>query len=1752
MQNDYQFHEAQPINYEVTPLVRGEFKKMNQEHVIEFLGTAKQVSGQAGRIDQSITVRFADGALELNKTEVLDLLHQLKKTVTTVENPRITTIFEEVHSIAKSQAKKENSACELHTIPFVGPKFIDDFPKLLKGQKQGVYAVATANERKDTVYVAFAQTNAKPYIYSLVKQGDVYILQGKKPEESYKSIDSFIENRKCTRLTTPLDTAAASFSTAEQTTKLFSSETNYPYFRGMTYDSALSLLNTSKPGTYLICDRIKDAGGKVVLYKTEHGEIRAKVLLLSAGELQGYTCDNAFYPSFEDFLYEDRLSESGRKFLHPFKKSAEQILAERATAKLHTVSDQQPVTPTWKHDTFSQYRTALEKNPAGINALAQKACLEGEFAVMKWLVCTHKAELPSTAGLTIEQKHQVQWVQAALAMPTPTADDAFLRYAALEVGYGYKTANLMVQDVHAETINKELKVSQVEVPAKLPFSDFEMKQHLAPILGELEADWNKFLATFDKSTIANISKAGFDPITTPVQISPEGQIILDSMQEKISLHFHKTPFHTPELEDWIKTNPSEFYIVRSTGREDTRDNPNPGGNETIPNVKANPLAMSQAIGNVLKSYCGIKSVTQRLMVGDAGLFTEPLFLPVLIMRQVSEHANAQGSTPENIPRSGVLLTRQEGKAEGVTLMQVGLGNCSGIVESKVAVDTYYVDSQLAVREIVREKNDRYVPTQASENSPVLLLPVKTDNEKLSKQPALKEPVIQDMKRVADYFSKAYGTSGSRADMDMEFTVTYDEAGKPKINLLQIRPLVEKQALEPSYLSSEQLNTIPAANKVKVQTLLGGRSGVETLTNSSEAMFVDNLPQALSRYLKTVSGSFATGPSEQAEKRPPPPKVIFTRQASHLTSHEAIFFRNRGVVICVVEDRATLDEVKSIMAKASEAYPVKVCSQRGVILDTHGCKEKELVVKGFASYPIPLEVSVPPNPMLERTTNLTSLELRTRIMNINNRFNVLQAGLLADGEPIRGVSISGLLDLAATASDPLVAKRAIATVLQIMNQQLISTTTGNNQVGPTLRLELLHVFSTALKMIESGLVQALNDAPSPQAHMNKLYHLKFLEGLIGQQKQEGVVGCTSWSQLLRSSRREALATGLDGNVPTNERATILKTIAPLGINADVRHKWNTFINELADLDDPKHLGQVANIMADVTRLGVTSMWMNMIFYDTISSCESALDALNQFNEMNHESAPVLAWAKNGFEKLSGARSQIEEWANPEFTARNIQTLRNTYTTDLQMIQQGQKPEFVTRLESSNKLGKLVLLELFRQAIDVYDKTIKAVTGSSDYPENNQLKVQHFTELLVGYIRMLEGAYQAFTPKEEEDLIKHKWDNDPLTFGTIIDHLEHGFDYENQTTPGLVGLLSQVTDSSTNFDEQLLVRPNFTAIPFIPGQHVDLLYGVAWPKTAEETFTTTHQILEGVRRQLVAKTGEVDHLLEGRLEKLTQHITQTIGEKVSYFNMEGSNLELAFQIPLRQHSCSIKMQMDVAHPEKGIILKGESYGANEHNRWEQTATYGAFYGCVNGRGQPAGAIPSINYDNPSGISFTIELPGDKETRLDRLLISKLRHVFSEVSMSHDIDANTVVAEIDASVNGDWTDESVNSRFFSQCPYIGLTLMNNFEGKKQPEFLLKAAAGALESLIAYGLDDYVVNEANGSKLPDTFKSDPRFAMVPGIQENDGKSLKIAATCYLLKMMDEHPELAKPVIQKLVTNPDLQTRMPATIQLLEKSISQ
>ena len=101
------------------------------------------------------------------------------------------------------------------------------------------------------------------------------------------------------------------------------------------------------------------------------------------------------------------------------------------------------------------------------------------------------------------------------------------------------------------------------------------------------------------------------------------------------------------------TQNKQLLMVRSTGREDTQELSNAGGNASVASVPPNNTEISNAIKTVLSSYFSEKSIEQRLIGKDKRLFSDP-FMAILLQVMIGENS---GGTTE-IPYPALCLVRK--------------------------------------------------------------------------------------------------------------------------------------------------------------------------------------------------------------------------------------------------------------------------------------------------------------------------------------------------------------------------------------------------------------------------------------------------------------------------------------------------------------------------------------------------------------------------------------------------------------------------------------------------------------------------------------------------------------------------------------------------------------------------------------------------------------------------------------------------------------------------------------------------------------------------------------------------------------------------------------------------------------------------------------------------------------------------------------------------------------------------------------
>ena len=250
-----------------------------------------------------------------------------------------------------------------------------------------------------------------------------------------------------------------------------------------------------------------------------------------------------------------------------------------------------------------------------------------------------------------------------------------LNSLALEKGYGYKAANLLLLRSLCDQLNTKAKHVEFCVPDFFPLSSKRIKDFLRKELPKLDNFTKDFSRCFKEQELK-----AFISEKTPLELNSLAKIELIKMQEAILEAFNKKRFFSDAELFCLSRFREKYVIIRSSGKEDSDELANAGGNLSLPFLEKKEKTLRKALAEVIASYFSEKSIKQRLLAKDTSLFTEAPFLPALIQEMILEDEKARD---DQVPRSGVILSYEPGKDTSISLIQAAFGSNEGVVWTKL-------------------------------------------------------------------------------------------------------------------------------------------------------------------------------------------------------------------------------------------------------------------------------------------------------------------------------------------------------------------------------------------------------------------------------------------------------------------------------------------------------------------------------------------------------------------------------------------------------------------------------------------------------------------------------------------------------------------------------------------------------------------------------------------------------------------------------------------------------------------------------------------------------------------------------------------------------------------------------------------------------------------------------------------------------------------------------------------------------------
>lgn len=419
-------------------------------------------------------------------------------------------------------------------------------------------------------------------------------------------------------------------------------------------------------------------------------------------------------------------------------------------------------------------------------------------------------------------------------------------------------------------------------------------------------------------------------------------------------------------------------------------------------------------------------------------------------------------------------------------------------------------------------------------------------------------------------------------------------------------------------------------------------------------------------------------------------------------------------------------------------------------------------------------------------------------------------------------------------------------------------------------------------------------------------------------------------------------------------------------------------------------------------------------------------------------------ENSYNRLPSS-GQASRYADPVFASKEIKNLKNLFLNDLGFGLSAAKP-IKRHYDEASSLGRIAILQFFKEAVNTYDGIIKQLSGSTQFPEDRALQTHYFAEILEGYLEMMESSVKMISKQEEGDLMTGGY-GAFTPFDRYISKLKTGGDYKFGYNPklysaiGFETLVNASRSSATpNFSpkEQFSASSRFNVSGIMIGSHADLNFSVHWPTTLEEYFTTFHQNMEQVYNVLITQTGINIDMFAEQPRRICQKICDEIQQNWT-FSLGGKDekkVEVLFQIPLRQHAATIAVNYDPQNPDEGVEITVKILGNHERQRWYQTAFIGAWLGSSEGLSFTGHTAPSIDWNAPETEVQSVEFS---------LHVDSNYHKIEELVSILSFTMKTVATEVIFLVKDDMIEEKLNVHY----PFQNL----------QPEFF---------SATLYGIDN------------------------------------------------------------------------------------
>ena len=848
--------------------------------------------------------------------------------------------------------------------------------------------------------------------------------------------------------------------------------------------------------------------------------------------------------------------------------------------------------------------------------------------------------------------------------------------------FGNKTANLQELGLVSKELNGLVKPvegqkQRFDVPPFFGISNDEVRSFLEEkgVLDFIKEQWGLFkeLQPQGAKKLVDEAKGPLAKIREAVQGAfKENSFFISDKGRSKTLEAFLSDAKSREL----------LLMVRSTGREDSKELANAGGNESVSSVPPELLAISKSMGEVVASYFSEKSIGQRILGGDAQLFADP-FMPVLFQFMVGERPGKK----DQVPVSGVMFSQEaEGRTPGVVHIQATFGHNEGVVNGLVPVDSFYVGPSGIIHPLVRKKEVRL----ATVGDKLVLVP---NERSLHRRPCLFAREINDLAIAAREIEGYYGYP-----VDIEFVV---QGGV--IYLVQVRPITWRD-VQPSYIKQEYIDSLSMENKQPAYVIGAGGGVVQVIQSKDEIIVVDTLRQALKIFLDVED--------------PGKIKTVIVSELVPATSHEATTFRGAGKPVFYLRD---LGPVKDWITSGN--FPLLVDPQRGMVVRFQG-------VEGFKLPDVAIEKNAwLEHPIAGKVSLVLGVDIRSDFLEVKMQ------------EHMKDVSTTGLVEIIRRGSDRENVVNALRSLLYRLMMFMVKEKSRQETLkkeGRETNPELVRQLEIVFFYVRQSVAEIYNSMDAwfkskrtPADRISWLYPITFLEALIKQvPMSREFVDDYSLGSLIKIERGEEEIVTAFGLTKEKLRSVIAQyaKALPYAFTEEVQGEWRNYLSGLAKIDDLELQVSFANLMQDIKSLGFLPIWMNLSFPEALGKTKEPMAVTRLLVNGYEVSKDILKQMKEFQSKLEGL--PISQWEKPELFEKQWRAFNEG------ILNFFLSKEFIGNLETAPQLARFSILMTMNKLVEIFDTIIKTVEASREYGGNVKQKAERFKKMLEKYFELLQ--------------------------------------------------------------------------------------------------------------------------------------------------------------------------------------------------------------------------------------------------------------------------------------------------------------------------------------------------------------------------------------------------------------------------------